>query len=263
VSLDEAMVWTYRLLGFALALQTVELLQLRRHFGDRGVWAWPVLAEEHRALPAPLRHLFAALLPERSFLVLLWLRLLLALALAAQLGWVAPALLVMQLAIGARFRGTFNGGSDYMSVVVLLGASGAACFAGSPRVVKACLAYVCVQLVFSYFIAGVVKLARPSWRSGSGLGRLLGSNRYGTPAWLARLSVRPALGRVASWAVLAFECSFPLALLGPRVALAFLSFGFIFHVGNVLAFGLNRFLFAWLAAYPALLFFSSELGSRP
>ena len=31
-------------------------------------------------------------------------------------------------------------------------------------------------------------------------------------------------------------------------------------LGNVVAFGLNRFFFAWLAAYPALLYFSSELG---
>ena len=32
-----------------------------------------------------------------------------------------------------------------------------------------------------------------------------------------------------------------------------------FHLANVYAFGLNRFLFAWLAAYPALYYCSSLL----
>ncbi|MDF3066701.1 MAG: hypothetical protein K0R38_2302 [Polyangiaceae bacterium] len=261
MSLTQAVSWSERLLGLAILLQTVELLQLRRHFSDRGVWSWPVLRGEHREVPAPLRFLFALLLPERPFLVLLGVRLLLALALVGGVGLAAPALLVTQLAIGARFRGTFNGGSDYMTVVVLLGVSGAACFSSSPRAVKACLGYVCVQLVFSYFIAGVIKVARPRWRSGSGLGVLLASNRYGAPPWLTRpFLARPWLGRAATWAVLAFECGFPAALLGPRVALAFLGVGALFHLGNVLAFGLNRFFFAWLAAYPALLFFSMELS---
>jgi hypothetical protein len=263
VSLAEAVTLTERLLGLALLLQTIELLQLRRHFADDGVWAWPVLSAEHAELPRPLRFFFQLVLPARPFVALLWLRLFLALALAGGLGWVAPLLLVSQLAIGARFRGTFNGGSDYMTVVVLLGVSGAACFSSSPRVVKASLAYVCVQLVFSYFIAGVIKVARPSWRGGHGLGRLLGSNRYGTPPWLARTLTRPVVGKLASSAVLAFECSFPFALASPRVAVGFLGRGLLFHAVNVLAFGLNRFLFAWLAAYPSLLFFSTELGAGP
>ena len=117
-----------------------------------------------------------------------------------------------------------------------------------------------MQLVFSYFVAGVIKVVRPSWRSGAGLGLLLASNRYGTPAWMSRLVARPLLARGASLAVLAFECGFPAALLGPHLALTFLGFGALFHACNTLAFGLNRFLFAWLAAYPSLLFFGAELG---
>jgi hypothetical protein len=33
-----------------------------------------------------------------------------------------------------------------------------------------------------------------------------------------------------------------------------------FHLFNALALGLNRFLWAWLAAYPALLFWSALLA---
>lgn len=252
----ECLLWTQRLLGFALLLQTLELLQLRRAFADTGVWSWPVLSLELRVLPPPLRWL----LPYRAFLIVLALRLALAPLLLLGVSWVAPLLLLSQLAISARFRGAFNGGSDYMSVVVLLGLSGAACFPSSTLIVEASLAYVCVQLVFSYFIAGVVKIARAEWRTGAALTRLLTSNRYGTPAWLTTLVQRPRLARPLAGILLIFECGFPCALLGPRVAAGFLAFGLLFHVGNVLAFGLNRFLFAWLAAYPALLYFSAALA---
>lgn len=253
---SDCVLWSERFLGFALLLQTLELLQLRRAFADSGVWSWPVLAAELGVLPAPLR----CLMPYPVFITVLTLRLALAPLLMLGLSWAAVPLLLSQLAIAARFRGTFNGGSDYMSVVVLLGLSGAACFSGSPLVVKASLAYVCVQLVFSYFIAGSVKLARREWRSGAALVELLASNRYGTPGWLVRLVRRPALARPLGYGLLLFECGFPLALLGPRVAVVFSICGALFHVGNVVAFGLNRFLFAWLAAYPALFYFSTELA---
>jgi hypothetical protein len=263
LSLAQALEWTQRLLGLALFLQSIELLQLRRHFADDGVWVWPILRAEHAELPAPLRWVFARLMPYTVFLPLLALRLPLAVGLALGQTWAAPLLLVTQLLIGARFRGTFNGGSDSMSVVVLLALSLTAAFGGSARAANAGLGYVCVQLVFSYFIAGTVKVAKPAWRSGEALSTLLKTNRYGTPDWLQRLVARPAIAMAAAWLVIAFECAFPVSLLGPQVALPLLNVGMLFHVGNVLAFGLNRFFFAWLAAYPSLLYFSAALAQHP
>ncbi len=260
MSLVSCLSWTERLLGFALLLQTLELLQLRRAFSDAGVFRWSILAAEHRALPAPLRWMFAVLLPYRPFLLLLVLRLPLIALLMLGVHVAALPLLLSQLAIGARFRGTFNGGSDYMTVVLLLAVAVGSLRPQSATLLTACLAYVCVQLTFSYFIAGIVKLVKPEWRSGAALAGLLGSNRYGTPRWLARLAARPALARGGAWAVLGFECTFPFALLDARLAVGLLGLGALFHVGNVLAFGLNRFLFAWLAAYPALLYFSVQLS---
>jgi hypothetical protein len=169
-------------------------------------------------------------------------------------------LLVSQLAIGARFRGTFNGGSDYMTVVVLLGLSLSAAGPSHPLLAKAGLAYIAVQLVLSYFIAGCVKVARPAWRRGDAMRALLASNRYGTPGWVVAWVARPAVARLAAIALLLFECGFPLSLVGSRIAVPLLACGALFHWGNALAFGLNRFLFAWLAAYPALLYFSAQLS---
>jgi hypothetical protein len=258
VSAALALAWCARLAAVSVALQTFELWQVRSVCADAGVWSWPVLREEHRALPAALRWLFAVLLPYRCYLALLALRAPLLLALG--LGWLPAAalLLLTQLAIGARFRGTFNGGSDYMTVTLLLGLTAAS--VGHPLAARAGLAYVCVQLVLSYFIAGVVKLAQPGWRSGLALQQLLSSNRYGTPPGLRRVVRRAGVARWLSIALLGFECGFPLALTGPRAALAFVVCGVAFHLGTVVAFGLNRFLFAWAAAYPALFYFSSQLG---
>jgi hypothetical protein len=261
--LDEALIWTERLLGLALLLQSVELLQLRRHYADDGVWAWPLLRAEHEELPAPLRWCFALLLPYAVFVSLLALRLPLAILLGVGQLWTAPLLLLSQLAIGARFRGTFNGGSDYMSVAALLALSLAAAFGGSPRAVSASLGYVCVQLVFSYFIAGAVKLKKPAWRSGEALGALLRTNRYGTPPALRQLVSRPGVARAAAWSVMLFECGFPASLAGLGVAVPMLALGALFHALNLLAFGLNRFFFAWLAAYPSLLYFSAQLAEHP
>lgn len=259
LQLADAVLWTARLLGFALLLQSIELLQLRRAFVDSAVFAWSILRQEQRAFPAPLRALFVLILPYGPFVGLLWLRVVLSLLLTLGLLWTAPLLLVTQLLVCARFRGTFNGGSDYMSVVVLLGLSGATLFSASMALAKASLAYVCVQLVFSYFIAGVVKCVRPEWRSGDALTTLLASKRYGV-SWLATSLVEPAeLTKLASLAVLSFECTFPVALLSPRLALIWLGAGALFHAANALIFGLNRFFFAWIAAYPSLIFFSAEL----
>lgn len=252
--------WTERLLALALLLQTIELWQLRAVWSDTGVWRWSILRQEHDALPLPLRAAFSLILPCRAFSFLLGVRALSCLFLALGWGLVAPLLLVTQLAIGVRFRGTFNGGSDYMSVVVLLGLSVAELGHVSPLLVKAGFAYVCVQLVLSYFIAGVVKIVRADWRNGRALSRLVASNRYGAPAWLASVLSNPAMARAASWSVLLFEVSFPVSLFCDGFSLVWLVLGALFHAANVAAFGLNRFFFAWLSAYPALLYFSHALG---
>lgn len=250
-SLSAAIAWTERLTALALALQTVELLQLRRAWSDDGIWRWALLAPEHRLLFGPLRASFARLLPARSFAVTLWLRLLAALALAAGAG-LAPVLLVTQVAIGVRFRGTFNGGSDTLSVVLLCALSLAQLLPESGTAQKAALLYIAVQLTLSYFMAGVAKLQHPEWRSGRALASFVGTGRYGAPRWLVRALDGTARLRVLSWCVLAFECGFPLAWSGPRAGAVFIGLGLCFHVGTWLLFGLNRFVFAWAAAYPAL-----------
>jgi hypothetical protein len=259
LSLRAALAWTEVLSGLALALQTVELFQLRRAWSDDGVWRWELLAPEHRQLLPPLRWLFAVILPERPFAALLGLRLLAAVALSVGAGGgLAPFLLITQVAIGVRFRGTFNGGSDTFSVILLTGLSLAQLLPASATAQKAALLYIGVQLTLSYFMAGVAKLQYAEWRSGRALSSFVDPARYGAPGWLARALDGEGRTRVLSWCVLGFECGFPLAWSGAGACAALAGLGLCFHLGAWLLFGLNRFVWVWAAAYPAL-FWCSQL----
>ena len=81
-------------------------------------------------------------------------------------------------------------------------------------------------------------------------------------AAVVRALSRPALGRAAGWLVLGFECGFPVALASPTGCVVWLAFGAGFHVVNAIVFGLDRFLWAWLAAYPALVWLVGQLHAH-
>lgn len=257
---DTALTWVARGTGLGLVVQSVELWSIRDRLADSGVWRWPLLRSEHDALPAPLRWLFLLLLPYRPFIALVVLR-----ALAS--GWMlaggtvalAPLLLVAQVAICVRFRGTFNGGSDYMSVVLLLALS----LAVTPSFTRAALAYVAVQTTLSYGIAGLVKIKSREWRDGRALQGFLtlAARRHGAPHAITDDLTTPRRSQLLALAIIGFECSFPLAWLDPRACAAYLAIGLAFHVANSVVFGLNRFFLAWAAAYPAVLYCSQLLGS--
>jgi hypothetical protein len=121
------------------------------------------------------------------------------------------------------------------------------------------LFYIAAQLTLSYFVAGVVKLKTRTWRSGQALKVFLEHSNYAIPAPVRALAQYNWFNRGVSWFVILWECCFPLLwLTRPSMALMvtglFLGNAFIFHLGNFVAFGINRFVFAWLAAYPALLY---------
>src|SRR5688572_29794397 len=241
-TLDRTLEVCTRLVALSVALQTLELLWLRRAFSDRGIWQ-PRLSA---SAGAP-----RALASASGLSLVLCLQLALALLVSAR--GPSPLLLMLaltQLLIVVRLHGPFNGGSDALTLLSLICLGIASSVTPGSLISQLVLGYLVAQLTLSYFVAGVAKLAQRSWREGTALARFAALPKYGVPgraqAWLAR----PGAGRLSSWSVLLFECSFPLALLGPRVALAYLSVGALFHVLNAALFGLNRFLWAWVALYP-------------
>jgi hypothetical protein len=227
------------------------------------------VARDFVALPGPLLALLDGLLGDSAFVVLLAVQLGLSLLLPWCPHMMVPlGLLFSGLLVCVRFRGTYNGGSDSMTLVVVLGVCVArlgpasaleGSGAGSPWQ-RAGLAYIAAQLMLSYFLAGLAKLRAPRWRRGQALPRLLRAHQYAVPGALQRVLAPRRRALAASWLVMLFEGAFPGALwLGPRGCAGVLACGAIFHLLNAAGLGLNRFFWAWLAAYPALLFWSGQL----
>jgi hypothetical protein len=256
VTREIAIELTAWLVAIATAVAALELLAVRRALGDGGVFAWSVLRRELAGASTPIRAIADAIFGTRATLVIIALQLAAAIALpfVDHAEWLA---LACTIAIAVRFRGTYNGGSDAMLVVVLLGLAIAR--SGWPR---AGLAYIAAQLVLSYAIAGLAKLGDPHWRRGDAFAILVALPAYGVPAQLAKLLARPAIGRFGAFATLAFECGFPIALVlvrDERTTCIALAVGAAFHLGNAIVFGLDRFWWTWLAAYPALWFTARTL----
>ena len=173
---------------------------------------------------------------------------------------VLGGLAVSSLVMLHRYQGPYNGGSDKMGVLVLwclLAAQLASTKVGQ----EIAMGYLAVQLTLSYFISGRVKLANPEWRNGQALANVFAFSTYPVSEELRKLAQRPGVMWAASWGVIILEISFPLALLHSGVLNAALVVMGCFHLANACLFGLNRFLWIWLAAYPSLIWFQERIMS--
>lgn len=164
------------------------------------------------------------------------------------------ALALISLFMLHRFQGPYNGGSDRMSILILW------CLlfthiAPTPFWQTAALGYLAAQLTLSYFVSGWVKLLNSEWRTGRALRDVFQFSAYPVSENLRAFSNRPRLCWTMSWAVILFELLLPLSLLDQRLLSIALIVAAAFHLANACLFGLNRFFWIWLAAYPSLLWF--------
>jgi hypothetical protein len=257
IDAGSAILWTERCIACAIFLQSIELLLVRSSFSNTGVWRWNDLRKEYEIFSFPVQSILSFCLNYTNFIYLLILRTIFSLLLSF---FSHPVILFFLLAstilIALRWRGTFNGGSDYMSVLVLAALLVLSLFPSSEKVQLAVLWYIAIQLVSSYFIAGVVKLKKGNWRNGAALKGFVCSTIYHPDRFTRGISENRPLVFLCSWSIILFEVTFFLSLIDPVVCIGYIFFALLFHVGNFYIFGLNRFIFAWLACYPALLFCS-------
>lgn len=244
------------LVAISVFVQTIELLMIRHSFSDTGVWRWKDLENEFRIFTLPVFSFLRVLLRYKSFIIVLCIRLLCAAFLLFQGNVFLILFLCMSsMLIHMRWRGTFNGGSDYMTMQVLLCLIVSSFFSNSEKVLFAVLAYISIQLISSYFISGIVKLRRANWRSGAALSAFLSSTIYYDTDFVSFLR-KPLVSFLVSWVIIFFELLFPLSVCNQTFALIFITLAFLFHVVNYYLFGLNRFIFAWAPCYPSLYYLS-------
>ena len=243
------------LLGWSLLLQTLEFWRLLRL--DR-VGSWPLQREEVPSRPRWVRGCLDHAVQGPGYVLLLGLRLLIAVAL--MVGWVTAFSAVLLFASSVlllfRWRGAFNGGSDFMTLVGVSGlliAQLVGTFSHSELGWRAGLWYVTVSVVSSYFVSGWVKLLRPEWRNGRAMTIFLDGGVYG-PLSASSLYRHPRVATLVSWTFTVWEGCFPLSLLDVRVAWFMCCTAPVFHYLVYWHFGLNRFFWAWLATYPAVLY---------
>ncbi len=156
------------------------------------------------------------------------------------------------------YNGPYNGGSDRMGLLIL------SCLMlthiiPSEQWREYAFGYLAIQLVLSYFIAGWVKVVNREWRSGRALQDVFLFSAYPFSTCLKDWVNYPKWLRLMSWAVMTFELAFPFMLLTQETLILALIIAAIFHLANVYLFGLNRFFWVWIAAYPSLLWLQDRI----
>ena len=172
--------------------------------------------------------------------------------------YVEGVLLVITAIALHRFQGPYNGGSDCMTILVLL------CLflshlAPTRFWQEIALGYLAFQLCFSYFQSGYIKIINSDWRNGLALKDVFAITAYPVSGAVRSWGKSPRLLMLMSWSVIIFELAFPFSLLNKTLLLLALFFALIFHLANAWLFGLNRFFWAWPAAYPIILWFQCRL----
>lgn len=153
--------------------------------------------------------------------------------------------------------------ADQMVLVVLGGLVVAEVGAGRGHsaLVLGGLGFVAAQAALCYSVAGMVKLRGSEWRSGSAVRDIVDTRAFGHPAASAVLSRTSGLARGLTYAVLLFEIGFPVVFVLPPVPLAaYLAAGVALHVGVGAIMGLNLFLWAFPATYPAVAYVACRLA---
>lgn len=185
-------------------------------------------------------------------------------ALALVLLWGGvPACVLLALCVHAVvvlhwFDGPYNGGSDKMGLLVLACLT-AAHLLPEGAAQEVAFAYLAVQVVLSYFMSGQIKLVNPAWRKGHALRDVFDFSAYPVSGDLRAFASRSKLMWAVSWAVIVFELAFPLSLLWSTGLVLAMALATGFHLANALLFGLNRFVWFWIASYPALIWFQGRV----
>jgi hypothetical protein len=178
------------------------------------------------------------------------------------LPWKGYVVGLLVLTFLACLRVPLTKGADAQLTLITYSAMALTLVSDTPVTASYCLYFLTLQLCFAYFAAGFHKLRSPYWRSGAALPGLLSARLFGFPALGAWLDRHGLVAWCGSWAAIVWEVSFPVVLIAPReVGLIYFGCGVLFHLATAFTMGLNKFIWAFLALYPAAVY--CTLGSLP
>jgi hypothetical protein len=164
----------------------------------------------------------------------------------------AAIIVIAILSLALSFRHAHGGdGADQFALISIVSLSLGQV---SNKATAIALMFIVFQLLLAYTVAGSAKLVSQKWRDGSGLLKLVQTRAYGAE-WLATLFRRyQHLPRFMSWVVIMAQLAMvPLFVAGFPYLLLAIAIGIIFHLSMAIVMRLHTFLWAFLSAYPALI----------
>jgi hypothetical protein len=254
---DQALGLAVRLCAVAQLIGLAELVLVRAELAPGGFLDWSMiglLSPKTRTRVGQLIRRWFRRLGPRTFAGLLALAVVTA---GGLLVWPAawPLIAVaaaVQVVLMKRHHITIDG-SDQMTLMVLivclLGRIGA-----NAITLRAAVSFLAAELTLAYLVAGLSKAASAHWRADGAFATIVRTRMYGHAAAARFLGEHHALGRPAAYAVFCWESLFFVTLTAPPAFVYIaLAIGLSFHVGCAIVMGLNRFVWAFTASYPALL----------
>ena len=128
-----------------------------------------------------------------------------------------------------------------------------ACLGG--RADEACLVFIAGMSLLAHSTAGIAKMPHAGWFDGSFVLAVSSTRSFGLSSLAALMRRLPWLPRLVGWAIVLAESLFPLVVVLPmKWAVAILTIGLLFHCAVAPVMGLNTFVWAFPATYPAILF---------
>lgn len=259
MSLELALALSVALVCTGVAVSCAEELVGYGVYRSGGLLAWPVARLRDRRLVSGSLATVAA----KVYGTRLHQGLLLATALTAGTAAVAAVvgvsptlpLLATLLGVVVLTSRSYYGmdGARQMTVVVLTGALLASVAPPATAVPRIALGFVAAQLVLSYTVSGVAKLASSQWRSGTAVVGILSTSAYGSPPLHAFLRRHHRVALAVCLGTIVFEAGFVLIVLAATaMPVVLILLGVAFHGSIALAMGLNNFFWAFTAAYPPL-----------
>lgn len=264
LSLQAALKLTLSFLIISSCIQTFEFIRNKKNWSDNGIWRSSILQNEFDFLiDSKFYFLIKFVYSDSFFTFLNYLKLFICIMLLLFPGWIwILFLLIIHWVICVRYRGTYNGGSDMMMTVVLIGSLFG--LSNSIKVAEFGVFFIAINLLNSYFIAGLVKIKNKDWLYGRALRYFILSSPYNQHSLLGLK--KWVLGDQSNWwmrilslLTIFFELTCPVVLFSTQVGFIYFIFAIGFHFFVFLTFGLNRFFWIWLSAWPSLLYVIGQI----
>jgi hypothetical protein len=256
----QALNWVTRLMAICVLIDTLETLYNLALFRTGGLYDWFWLRQHPRFVRQRpiLKRITDALFNYRTWISLLCLRGIAAFILLCDTPPQYVCLWIMFFVGGlANIRALpLKTDTPNRFTLMIIGALILYSFNPTHLVAEACLWFLFLQTSLTYLSAGFFKLKDKDWRTGIGLLSVFNAPFWFDTSKLAAFFYEyPILCRFLSYSIIGFECLFSLVLFCPMpYAFIFIVFGLFFHLSIALLLGLNKFFWAWIATYPAVIY---------